>query len=249
MGSYRKGLLLSLGPLRAAVDLNTVAPEKRSGLKRLCPTHYIPLHQRYECSEGPHLVDEWVNGMEQADGGWKVVDPEEKPSVDAVRVLELTPVPTAELEANTFEGRSTYYCEPSSIGDHLNWELFRRALKGKMSFVARGAMRRGGEKLWRLELFRNYLVLREIMFPETIKPAPEAPDVRVDKETSLLVKKFIDTKSTEWENFDSEDTLQHKVDEWLSAGTEKESKETGGATPPKDAVQSLQDALRAAVGG
>lgn len=247
MGSYRKGLLLTLGPLRVAVDLNTVAPARRTGLKRLCPDHKVPLHQQYECPEG-HVPEGYVTGKAQAEGGWKIVQPEEKPSVEAAQVLELTPVPAKELADHTFQGGSFYYAQPNSVGEQLNWELFRRSLKdGKTAFVARGAMRRGGEKLWRLDLFRGYLVLREIVFPENIKPAPDVAEVKVDKETAALVKQLIAAKLTEWDKFDSEDTLSKRVEEWIGAGADVEG--TKESTPsPKQAVSSLQDALRAAVG-
>lgn len=246
MGSYRKGLLLTLGPLRAAVDLEAVAPKQRSKLKRLCPEHHLQLHQRYECPEGPHLVDRWVTGQPQPEGGWKVVEPETKPKVEAAKMLELTPVPAAELEANTFEGESVYYCKPSSVGDQLNWELLRRSLTSKVAFVARGAMRSGStEKLWRLDVFRKYLVLREIVFPETIRPTPEAPEVKVDKDTSNLVRKFIDSKLTEWGEFDSTNVLQRRIDEWIGQGADVATVETE-VTSPAQAVDSLKEALRMA---
>lgn len=248
MGSYRKGLLLTLGPLRAAVDLDAVAPAQRSTLKRLCPEHHLQLHQRYECDEGPHLVSAYVTGQPQPEGGWKIVEPDSKPKVEAAKVLELTPVPAQELESNTFEGESVYYCKPSSVGDQLNWELFRRSLTTKVAFVARGAMRSGSsEKLWRLETFRDYLVLREIVFPETIRPTPEIVEMKIDRETGTLVRSFIDSKLTEWDEFDSANVLQQRIDEWIGQGTDVETAESETPTPA-EAVNSLKDALRKATG-
>ena len=55
MPSYKKGLLLSLGPINTTVDLYTVSPDsKREDFKRFCPEHRTFLKNRVWCEQGEH---------------------------------------------------------------------------------------------------------------------------------------------------------------------------------------------------
>lgn len=247
MGSYRKGLLLSLGSIiQVQVDLQAVLPTKRSGLKRLCPEHHQPVRQNYECPEG-HPVTEYVSGKETVEG-WKVVRPEEKPVSLATDALELIPVPAAELEANTFGGNGFYYCQPSSAVTHEAWAVLHKILtKGKVALIAKGALRQGAEKIWRVEIFRDYLALRELVFPEHIRATPEQVDVKIPKATQDLVNQFIDQLLVGWNKFDATDETQKKIDEWIAAGDTVEADTTTKRVAELGQVIDMNAALQEAI--
>ena len=72
--------------------------------------------------------------------------------------------------------------------------------------------------MWRLDLFRDYLVLREIAFPDVIKDVPDPVDIKVDKATQDLVTQFVDGLMTSWDKFDSTNTMKNKMDTWMLSG-------------------------------
>ena len=250
MGSYRKGLLLSLGSIiQVQVDLQTVVPSTRSSLRRLCPEHHLPIKQSYACPEG-HPITEWVNGKETAEG-WKIVKPEDRPDFDADDALELVPVPADELEARTFAGNGMYYCQPTSTVGHEAWSVLHKVLtKGKIAFITKGALRKGGQKIWRVDVFRDYLVLKELVFPENIKAVPEQVDVRVPKATQTLVDQFIDSLLVEWDKVDTADETAKRIEEWIAAGETIEADTKTRRVAQLDVssnVVDLQERLKAAV--
>ncbi len=252
MASYRKNLMLSLGPISTSVDLETVAPKKSSGLNRLCPDHTVKLSQKYKCP-GTSDADEhevvwgsWDMGYETADG-YKIVDEAAKPEVESVGGLALTPVPKKDLESATLEGDGLYYAKPSNAHAESTWAIFNKLVSGKTALIARGALRKGTntEKLWRVTTFNRYLVLREIRFPENLKPSPEAISKKVDKATYELVAQFADKLTTEWSDFDSTDTMSARMADWMDEGTEAvPSPIHDTAAPQLDLKAALVEALK-----
>jgi len=160
-------------------------------------------------------------GYETADG-YRIVDDAVRPKVEASGGLVLTPVPKKDLEAATLEGDGLYYATPSNEHVESTWAIFNKLVNGKTALVTKGALRAGTntEKLWRVTTFNGYLVLREIRFPENLKPSPEAISKKVDKDTYELVMQFADKLSTEWSDFDSTDTMAARMAEWMDEGTD-----------------------------
>ncbi len=221
MGSYRKGLTLSLGSIvQTQVDLQAIIPAKRSGLRLLCPEHHIPLKQQYRCynDEEGHVVTEAVKGA-QVPEGWKIVQEGDRPQHLATKGLELIPVPAKDLDSQTVLGSGFYYCQPSSTIGLESWAVFQRILsKGKVALIARGALRQGAEKIWRLTVFRDYLALQELVFPEEIRSTPEQVDVKVSRPVQQLVDQFVDQLLVDWDKFDSKDHNKEEIQKWLDAG-------------------------------
>jgi non-homologous end joining protein Ku len=184
------------------------------------------LNQTYVClnleeNEGKaHGVEwgQWVLGADTADG-FKIVNQDEKPKIDKTDALILTPVPTKEIEANTIEGSAIYYAQPSSAAGHQAWAIMHKVVRtGKTTLMTKGALRSGREKLWKVTTFREYLVLREIVFPENITDTPETVDFKVDAATNKLVNQFVENLMTSWEDVDTTDTLEDQITAWLEAG-------------------------------
>ncbi len=257
--SYRKNLSLSLGPIVASVNLLPVLPSTKSDTHRYCPEHHIRLNQHYVCldydeSGKSHNIEwgQWVLGADTADG-FKLVDQESKPKVDKTDSLTLTPVPAKEIEANTIEGPAIYYCQPSTAAGHQAWAIMHRVVKnGKTALITKGALRAGRERLWRVTTFRGYLVLREIVFPDSITDTPENVDFKVDAPTSKLVNTFVENLTTSWEDVDTTDSLEERITAWLVAGEsidrpEGEAKEVTTGQAGLDLKESIEKAIKESV--
>jgi non-homologous end joining protein Ku len=181
-------------------------------------------------------------GAETADG-YRVVNQEERPRVEGSDGLALVPVPRKDLEASTFEGDAIYYAKPSTELVQESWAILNKVVQGKVALITKGALRAGTntEKIWRLTSFNGYLVLREIRFPENIKPKPDMPKAKPDKATMDLVTQFIDKLSVEWDEFDATDTMAARMSEWMNDGTDVESQTQEAA--PLDMKAALAAAL------
>jgi non-homologous end joining protein Ku len=233
-----------LGPIQASVDLDTVAPTTKSNVHRYCPEHKARISQFYQCPDGEHVVGwgEWVLGAETAEG-LKFVEEASKPEVARNDSLTLTPVPAKELNNTSLLGSTMYYCKPSTETAGQTWAILYRLLKGgKTALITRGALRKNSEKLWRVTLFRDYIVLREVLFPENIKDAPDPVDTKVDKATFGLVTQFVDGLMSSWDEFDTTDTMKAKTNEWLLKGTTFEAAEVK-EEPTLDLTAALQMAI------
>jgi len=246
-------LTLSLGLISLQVDLETAAPRQSTGLNRICSEHAVKLHQKYECpgtsdAEAHDVAwGSWNLGYETADG-YKVVNQELRPKVEASPGLTLVPVPIADLQENTFEGEGIYYASPAS--DHVQtvqvWQVFNTILqKNKTALITKGALRGGTntEKLWRLQHWNGYIVLREIQFPENIKPSPEVPDVKVQRELVKVAETAIESMTSSWENFDSTNTVAQRLQEWMNEGSTVEAGVAGPAVPELDLMSAFQQMI------
>jgi len=250
MAKYKKNLTLSLGLISAQVDLDVVAPRQRTGLSRICREHHVKLNQKYVCQgtadAEPHDVPwgEWELGMDTGDG-WKIPKVEEKPEVEVKAGLTLVPVPRKDLEAHTIEGEGMYYAEPSNDLALQTWTILNKIVaKGKVALVAKAAIRGGtNEKIWRLGTFNNYLVLREIRFPEAIMPAPAIKEFKVDRDTLAMAESFIEGLTKEWADFDTTDEMARRMEEWMSGGTDVD-----GVKPAQAPAFDLKAALAAELG-
>lgn len=211
--------MLSLGPISAPVDLINVLP-KTSSLNRICPEHSLKIQQRNICPEG-HGVDwnTWLLGQKQDDGSYKVVTPDSKPEFEADVALSFVPVPRDQLESTTIDGSGIYYCKPSSEAFAQAWATLRQVLSDpKVALVTKAALRRGQRHLYRLTIFNDYLVLREVVFPEKVAEAPEQPETKLDRKTTAVVKEFVGTLLTDLSKFDTTDDNAARLQEWLDSG-------------------------------
>ena len=216
----------------------------------VCPDHIIPLKQQYECrptDSDDHVVPwgTWDKAVETPEG-WRRVDPEARPTLDAAStVLELIPVSAQELADHTFTGNAIYWLEPSNEASIMNWTILVRQMKtGKTTFVTRGGFKKGGiEKLWKLELFQGHPVLRDIVFPEVITDHPEVGDMKIDKATQTLVNEFIETRMTAWEDIDTTDRLKAALETWVASGDLVNVKDTHTTDGDMEAKQPHEDMM------
>ncbi len=240
-------MTLSLGPISTLVDLETVAPTVKSGANRICPDHVTKLSQAYKCpgtSEAEaHEVPwgTWKMGM-PTDDGYRVLNTAAKPAVEAASGFQLVPVPRDQLESATFEGAGVYYAKPSNEHAWQTWGAFEALVRGTTAFVCRGAIRKGAgtEKLWRVASFNGYLVLREIRFPENLKPSPVERGIEADPATLELLEGFIEKMKVEWSEFDSEDKVAKRLEAWMSEGEEYESSDHAEPAPVLDLKAQLE---------
>lgn len=245
MGAFRKELLLQIGPIQTTVNLHSVAPSSKPSVRRVCPDHSIPLKQQYRCLEGDgHDIawGEWDSAVETAKG-WRKVDPDQRPTLEAAtKVMELVPVPAKEIADNTFATDTLYWVSPASDASLMNWTmLVRQITSGKTAFVTRGGFRKGGiERLWRLEMFRDYPVLRQLQFPETITAPPETETVTIDRATHKLVAEFIETRTSSWNDIDTTDRFEKALNEWAASG---ELVDIGDSSTSSDEGQSVTDMM------
>lgn len=214
-------MMLSLGSvIQAQVDIHTVIPTVKSGAHLLCATHTKRVSQFYRCEEGEEVAwGELARGIETAEG-WKVqTDP--PPRSEADKTIPLTPVPLNELLEQTFEGPAIYYLVPNAAAANQVWQVLAQIVKrGKIALISKMALgERQNEKMWRLDLFRGYLVLRELVYPEVIKAVPEIPEAKIDKQISTLVDQFVENLVSSWDSFDSSDPNIKRFDAWIQAGT------------------------------
>lgn len=250
MGSYRKELLLSLGLVTAQVDLHAVAPSKTSGFHRYCKEHKVRVKNRVWCPEGSkdgHEVEyaNIVSGMETAESV-KLVDPQSKPEFPKDERLQLVPVPVSELTG--FPQGGFYYCAPSSPATVDTWAVFKAVLeKNKVAFVAKGQLRNGDRKLWRLVVFNNYLALQELRYPEDVRSTPEQVNVKPSREHLKLFNQLIEQSMSTWEAFGPTDENKARIEQWLTDAEVVEKPQSGDT--PTTGVMDLQAALQAALSG
>jgi hypothetical protein len=258
MPAYKKNLLLQIGPIPTAVNLHTVKPSrnKSSSVRRICPEHLVPITQQNVCEEDDtHKIfawGEWADAVETPEG-WKLLkDTDRPPEDEPVDSMNLIPVPAQEIRDHTFDGDNLYYCEPSSDAYLLSWEILNRQMKaGKVAFLCRGSLRTNSKtKLWKYELFQGYPVLREVMFPEAIKPAPDTDrSTKIDKATQSLVSEFIKQSMSSWDNVDTTDDWQTRFNEWINTGEDVQVKVPDGdgtkvLQTQHEMIAGLQEAVR-----
>jgi non-homologous end joining protein Ku len=251
LASFRKGLTLGLGPVAFQVDLETVTPDVKSPFHRYCPEHHARIRQSNRCTAENHEVTSFVLGAETAEG-LRIVEPEDRPQVEADDALSITVVPANEVEGVTRAGHGFYYAKPSNSASEMAWTLVSEfAADKKLALIARGALRRGSPKLWRIESFRGHLVLTELVFPENIKEAPEAPTVKVDSEMRKLMKQLVGNMTSTITKIDTVDQGRASLEAWVETG--KLVTEAGIVEAPKKdnkaQLTNLMDTLKAAVEG
>ena len=249
VGSYRKGLGLSLGVISTSVDLTSVVPSSdgRPRGVRICPEHHVKVTQVHRCYEGPHDVEPVVA---YSDGKYWRLDDGERPEIESVDGMELTPVPTDQLMEHVFDGPSAYWMAPSNTQALQGWHVIKSVVsKGKVTFICKGALRRGSvEKLWRLTTFRGGLVMREIVFPDRLREPPDVPDMKVKREITQLVNKMIESITDDWKNIDTTDRGAEALKGWVATLEKVPRLEGRSKSAPEFTPQDLLQALREAVG-
>lgn len=250
MGSYKKGLLLSLGLVKVQVDLHSTKASNQSPFKRLCPKHEATTKNRIWCEEGDHEVTfaDAISGA-PVSGGYRIVTKTSKPEFLASEELELTPVPVTELEAATYPSGGTYYCQPSAPTTEA-WAVFRAVLaKRKVAFVAKGQIRSGQQKLWRLNLINDYLVLQELAYPENVRATPEVVDTKVSREHLKLMQSLVDAATVGFDKLDTADANAPRIAEWIASGELKTVADTSiddAAAQVLDLKEALAQSVEAA---
>lgn len=244
--SYRKGLVLSLGSVvQTTVDLHSAVPsQKPTGMHRMCPEHKLRVSQTHKCPEG-HEVENFILGK-PTPNGVKLAPDDPKPESEADDVLELRPVPAKEVDDNTFYGKSIYYMKPHPATVQAWLALQSIVSKGKVALVTKGALRRGSEKMWRIDSFRDYLVLREMVFPEDIRAVPEEVEDKLEKGTISLISQFLENLETTWDNIDTVDRSREELMKWIESGDTLEGTEVE-SIDRTDNAKSLIDQLQEAV--
>lgn len=250
MGStYRKGLLLSLGSvIQTQVDLVTVIPSgsNKPGMNRLCPEHKQKLTQAHHCDAGEgHYVTEFILGKDTGNGF--LIPEGERPETPASDVLQLTPVPASELADHAIPGASRFYLVPTNAALIEPWQvIYNLVSKGKLALVAKGSLRRGSyEKLWQVEVFREALVLTEIIYPDTINDPPPVTQTKVQKQITNLVDEFVAGLLSSWDQVDKTNTGRQRLDDWLATAPDADIVQVNDSNV--GAAQSMIEALRAAV--
>lgn len=244
--SYRKGLVLSLGSVvQTTVDLTSAVPSsKPTGMHRMCPEHKLQLKQAHKCPEG-HEVTEFILGRPTGNG-LQLAPAGDKPDFPAADVLELKPVPAKQVNDHTFYGGSIYYMKPHPATIQA-WLAIQAIIeKGKTALVAKGALRRGGEKMWRIDNFRDYLVLREIVFPEDIRDNPGEIEEKLEKGTISLITQFLENLETTWDSLDTVDRSREQLMEWINSGTSivDDSEPVDRTNQAASLIDTLQQAVK-----
>lgn len=252
MGAFRKGLTISLGLITAQVDLHSVVPTatRSTGMTRLCPTHHQKLQQTQRCPDGDgHIVDNYVLGLDTPEG-WRIPDPTDKPEVETASALTLMPVPAEQL-AESFYGDSMYYMAPTMATLQAWQALYDLIAKGKIALVTRGSLRKGAnERIWRITIYRECLVLRELEWPETINNPPDIPRVKLDRAIPKLLNDYVAGVLGDWSEFDTTNTLRARVEQWASGGElvakpDNPSDRTNASNVPTvDLLSALQEAVK-----
>jgi non-homologous end joining protein Ku len=247
MGSYKKGLLLSLGLVKVQVDLHSATADNQSPFKRLCPEHKSLTKNRIWCEEGDHqvLFQDAISGAPTADG-YRLVHKGDKPEFLASPELELTPVPAVELEEHTYPSGGTYYCLPSAPTAEA-WAVFRAVLaKRKIAFVAKGQIRNGQQKLWRLMLVNNYLTLQEITYPENVRATPEVVNVKPSREHLRLMQSLVDQATVSFTDMDLTNDNAPLIAKWIASG-ELKAVSDSKVEPVAAQILDLKEALAKSV--
>jgi non-homologous end joining protein Ku len=255
MGSFRKGLLLSLGLVKAQVDLHATSPDPKSRFHRLCPDHEARIKQKYVCEDEKHVHDdgspvflnwgEWVSGIDTPDGT-RVVDPENKPEFEKDAELNLTPVPVKELAGATYTKGGSYYLQPTPA-TAVMWQALRAILrKGKVAFVAKGQLKSGDQKLWQISLVNDYLAIQQLVFPEHVRSVPEVVTAKPSREEQSLMNQLVEQQITSLDKLDLIDENVKLVEKYIESGKVIKAT-TGGTVTPITPAVDFKDALAASI--
>jgi len=236
-----------LGPLAAPLDLFTVAPDNRDrALKRLCRTHVHPAHQQMWCDKNePHQIEDEVKGRQNLDGEWQLVEEGERPSFEGVKKLDFVPTDRTEAERDLVLTGKMYYCAPGKDAPEDLWVLLTHLVTSKKHvLLAKGNFRKAAtQPIWKLGLFRGYLVLQQVVFPSEVREAPPAPDIKLAKNLKDLGAQFLESANVAWDEFDATDEGQELFNEWLNSGSSVASEKPKARKPVADLQAQLQAAL------
>jgi len=225
MHPYRSGLPIRLGPVTLIGNLFSAIERNKTSLKTVCPEHKCFVHQQIICDDGDHEVSRAtaLKGKITTDG-LRIFDAGEIPSFERNEVIDLTPVPADSLETQTTNGDSLFYISvKEKVGSEDPWLVFRElASDSKTAYVASVALRTGRKSLYRLIVFNDYLALQQLRFPGNIREHPETPETESTKATVKefvkLAKQLADNSRKEWNDFDSADDYETRIEAFVSQG-------------------------------
>lgn len=244
MQSVRSGFVLNFGLVTIPVDMYSVIPSKKSERRTLCGEHKTPIKQAYVCPVDDKRInrDDTVKGVEVTKGNYAIIEePEEIPANDGI---ELVAVPTDDLRQATVTGSTMYYLSPSTTSLKA-WEiLFRIAKDKKRTLIGQTAIRVNSRKIYQLVIFNDFLVLQELVFPESIRPAPDIVHPAVEKALMAQAKEVLNATQIPWDVFDAEDEGLRRFRERLEGAVPVT---TQAAPESGENVVDLMDALKASV--
>ena len=255
MGTYRN-IPITLGPVTLYAALSSAFDKSDSGLKMVCPDHESFVHQELKCDEDDHLVNrfETRRGAVTEDGMRILAS---VPKHEATEKLVMTPVPAAELESHTVPGDSIYYVKvKEKSGGQDQWLVFDELVRDKKTaYIVKAALRKGRESLFRLTIFNGYLALQQIRFPESVREHPEVPTTatpkKIIKEYVSLAKQLGNATAVAWDEFNSTDEFEQKMNEAIAAGELVDVPASAVTNTPKASKSmsavDMMDALRVAV--
>jgi non-homologous end joining protein Ku len=251
MGNYRSKLMFVLGPIQTPVNLMSAIPSKSGDVHLYCPTHKARISQKLTCSaEGEDvLYYNTLRGVD-TDQGVRILTASERPSIPPSESVNFTPVATAELEQHTTDAEGTYYCIPSIKAGEEAWAIFAKlAADPKVSLVAKAALKKDSQKLYRLRLFNGYLTLRALQFPDNVKPHPEVPNVKLDRAIWGLVQQFVGQQLATWDSLPTTDDMTEKLKAWVATGEllpRDETQPNAAPNPGETLLATLKEAVERA---
>lgn len=247
MQSYRSGFQLNLGLMSVPVNLYSVIPSNRGkGRKTLCAEHKVPIRMAYICPEDDERDPETVKAVEVTKGNYVIPETEPEP-IPASDGIDFVAVPTAELEQATIATNTLYYLAPHKTAVKA-WEiLYRLTRDSKATLVGRTALKSGSDKLYRLVVFNDYLVMQALEFPEHIREAPERETTTVEREIMGQAKKVLEAITVSLDDVDLSDEGLRRFLETTESGERVSisTPVTTSAGEPIDLMEALKQSVEA----
>lgn len=212
--------------LNLSADLCTVRRSAKH-FTNICPTceesrdtetDPTQLEQRYVCVEhghGPFLTGEVAKAREHE--GRLVAVAEEARIAAAepdlpVGVIALSVFPAEQIEAMCRPGDTAYRLRPMKKGGtHLGLYAFLRQVTASGKYAMVGEMNlRGGQKMYRLEVWSGQLVLQSLVRPEDIADVDDV-DGEVDEKELTMGFKLLDAVCEEFDPAAFADRRQARI--------------------------------------
>jgi DNA end-binding protein Ku len=245
INAYRSGFQLNLGLLTVPVNLYAVIPSNK-GTERhtLCAKHKTRIRQVYQCPQDGELNPETVKAIEVTKGKYTVVPDDMPIDLPATDGMDIVAVPTKAVQDATIPTDKLYYLEPHKTALKA-WEiLYRLAHDSKRTLIGQATLRANSQKIYRLTVFNDYLVMQALQFPEHIREAPEAVHVTVEKRLMDEAKRVLNAIEVPWEKFDASDEALRRFRKAAETGEQIVVSDT---TDDQGNVVDLMDALKRSV--
>lgn len=245
MNAYRSGFQLTIGLMSVPVNLYSVIPSSKGKERHtLCAEHKVRIKQAYQCPEDGELNPATVKAVEVTKGTYVIPEVTEPEEIPASKGIDLVAVPTNDLEKATIPTNSLYYLHPNPTAQKA-WEvLYRLAQNSKLTLLGQAALRANSQKIYRLIVFNDYLVMQALEFPEHIREAPDKESVTVEKVLMDQAKQLMEAITVPWVSVDTTDEGLQRFLAITDKGERVDLRPT--ATPGGDPI-NLMDALKKSV--